>query len=185
MDVYFLKTLFQVILIIGAVATTAGTVGTLYFNKRIEEIAPYRQLIQTGVAKIEVLVSSERQINAHFMDGGTALAFAKGGEALLEMSSVDSWGRQIGNSQVRYWANLMLDQTHSSVGKPLNFFQVSEYIQIKFNRMQEETNVISGKIVCTLNSAVRIEIQILPQQIQNGTIFVRDLTGIFAGFPKN
>lgn len=184
MDSYLLKNISTAVLIGGAIATALGTVGTLYFGKRVETVAPYQQPIHTGIAAVEVTVSSDREANNHYIDRGAYICFAKGNDELLTMISSDSHARQIGGKRVVYRAYFDLEATHPAIEKPINFLKKSEYIQIRFDKIPSDIAILSGKAICTFNSAVRIEINIPPQEIKDGLIFVHNLRNVFSKFPE-
>ncbi|MBM4064703.1 MAG: hypothetical protein FJ266_03545 [Planctomycetes bacterium] len=144
--------------------------------ERMETESPYKKPIATLTATVEVLIESNEQINAHFMDRGGFLAFAKGTEPLLMTSSHESWGRQTGQGQVFYSGIFSLNATDSAVGRPLFFLKDVEYIQIVFDKIAPKSKVISGRAICIVNNLIRFEFVIPPQETTNNMIFIRDLS---------
>lgn len=196
MDPIVWKTMSQIAVFLGSGLALLGGIGTWYFGGQIEKIIPYRQPINTASATVEVFVASDEQINTHYMDRGGYLIFAKGQEKLLEISSQDSWARQIGEGRVLYKGIFNMDANDSSAGKPVNRLANSKYVQIFFHNIPKDKKVLSGKAICTINNDIRFEITIpeqMPTQIREdkagqrldtSLIFVRDLKDVFVNFEK-
>ncbi|MDO8795560.1 MAG: hypothetical protein Q7J25_13170 [Vicinamibacterales bacterium] len=141
-----------------------------------EESKPTRLPINTGSVTVEILVDSDQAFNNHFLDQGAFLAFGRGTEPLMILRSIDCFANQLGNKQVRWRAVLSLDAADSAVGKTVNFLRDAEFVQIEFGPMPPKSKIVRGMAILTLNSAVRIEIPILPQEAESMHIFIRDLS---------
>ena len=87
MDPYSLRTISWIILGIGAAFTLIGTIGTLYFGKRVETIGPYIQPILLATATVEVFIESDKNENITHMNKGGYICFVKDNKPLLIMSS--------------------------------------------------------------------------------------------------
>lgn len=196
MDPITWKTISHVAVFFGSGLALVGGIGTWYFGNQVEKIMPYRQPIKAASATVEVMVASDEQIDTHYMDRGGYLIFARGNEALLILSSQDSWARQLGGSRVLYKGIFNMDANASSAGKPVNYLPEAEYVQIFFHKIPKGKKVLSGKAVCIINNDVRFEIDI-PEQIpkkvpeneegqraDNNLILVRDLKSAFTNFKK-
>ena len=154
-----------------------------YLIERSEKVAPYRRPIQTASATVEVIIESEEDLNANYMDRGGYLAFGLDSQALLTMSSTQCRASQTGEGTVLYRGVFNMDVEDPAAGKPVSFLQEAEYAQIKFLPMPKESKVLGGKATCIFNSEVRIQIAIPPQETTEGRISVRGLKEAFSGFP--
>jgi hypothetical protein len=139
---------------------------------------PARQLIRTGSATIEVTTNSSDQTNSHFMDSGAYMAFGRAGEAMLVMRSLDCFGVQNGKGEVVWRAVLSLDANDPSVGKEIRFLQGAGLLELGFSPMPAKAQIKRGLVIVTLNSAVRLEIPIPAQVLEEKRIAIPDLTVI-------
>ena len=69
----------------------------------------------------------------------------------------------------------------SAVGKPVEFLQDAEYLQIAFATIPNGSTVLGGKAVVVLNGSQRFEFAIPPQKMQDFRIFVRRIQGFLGG----
>ncbi len=184
MDPNFGKTLSYIIVFFGTLCVLLGSIGTYYFGKQAEAIAPYKQKIRTATATVEVTILSEENIYINYMDSGGYIAFKKNNQALLTMSSTRCTAKQTGEGKVIYSAIFNMYAKDKAVGKPVYFIKDSDYIQIEFVPMPEKSKVLSGEAICTFNNNVRIEITILPQETKEKKISVSDLKDVFLEFEK-
>ena len=143
---------------------------------------PFEQPIHSGSSKIVVTIESKEDINYHFMDSGAYIAFGKRSEALMTMNSMDSFGISNGNNTVTYTANLNLDANDVSIGKTVRSLKETEFVQIGFTKMPENSKVIGGNVVCTINGIVRFEIKITSQKMLKDFILTRSLADTFKEF---
>jgi hypothetical protein len=172
------------IIFLGTALVLIGSMGTCYFGKRVEVIAPYKQPIRTATATVEVTIMSDKKINAKYLDRNSNITFIKGKEELLFMSSTQCRIWQTGEGKIIYRTLLNMDVADSAVGKPIYFLKEAEYAQIYFRQMPKESKVLDGKAICTFNNIVRIEITIPSQEIEKGLIFASDLENVFSEFVK-
>ena len=133
-------------------------------EKRTVHVNLYKQLIRTASATIEIIINSSENVDANFMDQGGYLAFAKGQIPLMIVSATTCIGKQIGGNKVLYRGVFNLDATSEATQKPVLFLKESEYVQIGFKPIPEKKEVLSGKVIVTINNGVRIEFPI-PHQI--------------------
>ena len=56
------------------------------------------------------------------------------------------------------------------MGQPVYFLRDAEVLEFEFLTMDKKANVLGGNVIITINNAVRLEITIPPQQIENGVI---------------
>ena len=184
MDPNFGKTLSYIIVFFGTACVLLGSIGTYYFGKQVESIAPYTQKIRTATATVEVTILSKEKVNTTYMGSGGYIAFGKNNQPLLIMSSTTCTAIQTGEGKVIYRTIFNMDAKDKAVGKPVYFIKDSDYIQIEFVPMPEKSKVLSGEAICTFNNNVRIEITILPQETKEKKIFVSDLKDAFLEFKK-
>lgn len=184
MDAYLWRTISYVAVFIGTALVLVGSVGTWYFGKRLEAIAPYKQPIRTATATVEAIIESNKALNTHYIDRGGYIIFGKGKESLLVMSSDNCYAKQTGENKILYRGVFNMDATDRAVGKPLYFLKETEYVQVIFLPMPKESKVLAGKAICTFNSIVQIEITIPPQKTIEGRFFARDLANVLSEFEK-
>ena len=72
---------------------------------------PGRQLVATGSATVEVYVQSTETFDNRFMDQGGYLAFGRGNDALMTLTSTECIAKQLGNNQVLWRGVFSLDAT--------------------------------------------------------------------------
>jgi len=184
MDPNFGKTLSYIIVFFGTLCVLLGSIGTYYFGKQVEAIAPYKQKIRTATATVVITISSKEKVNIKYMDEGGYIAFLKNNQPLLIMSSFTCTAIQTGEGKVIYRAIFNMDAKDKAVGKPVYFIKDSDCIQIEFVPMPEKSKVLSGEAICTFNNNVGIEITILPQETKEKKVFVSDLKDAFLEFEK-
>lgn len=207
MDAVFWRTFFSIISIIGAFLVIIGLVGIsiinwiaaflvfigvvgLHFaNIRAQKIIPYKQPIRSAIATIEFIISSDietdRPSSERYMGFGIRISFKKSNANLMILESPDFFETQDYRKLI-YNADLNMNVTESAIGDPIYLLKETDLVTIEFVQQPSAlsgSSVLSGKIICTLNSIVQLEISIPPQDIIDRQIFVRDLTSLFAQFP--
>lgn len=153
-------------------------------EKKTVPVNPYRQLIRTATATVEVTIKSDQQINTQFLDRGGYMAFGKGTTALLLMSSTTCFARQTGNGQVVYRGVFQLDATSEATQRPILFLKEADYVQIGFKPMPESMEVLGGKAICTLNNTVRVELPIPSQKMQKDIIMILNIQPTLSDFKE-
>ena len=143
---------------------------------------PYAQPIHSGSAKVVVTIQTSENIDSHFMDRGAYVAFGKGGQAIMVMNSIDSFGKSNGNNTATYNANVMLDANDVSIGKIVKTLKETEFVQLSFSSFPAKSIVLGGSVICTINGIVRLEVKIPPQQMSKDFIIANDLKGVFKDF---
>jgi hypothetical protein len=145
--------------------------------EQAERLSPLAQPIQTAGAVIEIVQVSKDAVDAHYMDSGAALAFAKGDQALMVLRSLDSFAVQNGKGEIVWRATLVLDLADVSVGKPVRSLRDSDFLEFLFGQLKEGAVIRDGSVAVTINSAVRLQAKI-PSQVasKDGRLFLRDLT---------
>lgn len=143
---------------------------------------PYKQPIRSGSSTIEVTIESSEQINTTFMDRGGYIAFGSKGNAIMVMSSNTSTGITSGKNQVTYKGVFNLDASDVAIGKIVNSLKHTEFVQISFAKMPEQSIVLGGKAICTINGIVRFEMDIQPQKISKDFIIINKLKETFKSF---
>lgn len=145
---------------------------------KLELEDPLYKPIASATATVEVNIESSDQINIRLMErGGGYLAFCRETDALLVTSSKDSYARQTGNNVVIYSAVFQMPATNSAVGKPIEFLKDSDYLQIKFLELPNNSKVLEGRAVVVINGSMRFEFLIPPQKMQEDIIFVKGIKG--------
>jgi len=104
------------------------------------------------------------------------VAIAQGSSTLLQASSHESWGNQLGNGIIRYRGVFTMPADSSAVGKPIQFLKQGQYLQIEFAKMPENSLVTEGKVIFVLNDLTRLAFDIPEQKSDARRVFVRDLS---------
>ena len=117
---------------------------------RLEKENPLKKPIASATSTVEIVIQSDQKINQHYMDSGGYLAFAKGTKTILTTSASNSWARQTGNGEVVYRGVFQMPATNSAVGKPIEFLESAEYLQILFYQIPKNSSVIIGKAIIVL-----------------------------------
>ena len=133
------------------------------------------QRIVTTTAKVEITIRSEEQVNARHPYNGAVLAFGKGTEALLTLSSVGSTAKQTGMGEVRYSSNLAMEATDKAFKQPLSFLQQIEYVHVRFDIIPPNSEVLSGTVVCIFNNTIPIELSVPSQKMRENFIRVSNI----------
>jgi hypothetical protein len=109
------------------------------------------------------------------MDSGAYLAFGKGSESLLTLSSTQSTAKQKGDGKVVYRAIVNMDVSDTAFRKPVRFVEETEFIQVFFLPMPKQSQVLAGKITGIFNGGAVLEMDIPAQTTTNGIISVGEL----------
>jgi len=131
--------------------------------------------IVTATATVEIVVRSEEQFNVHHPYQGAILAFGKGKEALLLLSSKESTARQMGKAEVRYSSELDMKPTDKSFKQPLSFLEQVEYAQVRFEIIPPDSEVLSGTVICIFNNNIPIELSVPSQKMLGNLITIRHI----------
>ena len=143
---------------------------------RLEQQDPLRQPIASATATVVLTIQSDAEVNSHFMDRGGYAVIAQSNAALLQASSHESWGNQLGNSVVRYRGVFTMPADSSAVGKPIEFLRHADYIQTEFLKMPTNSLVTGGKVIFVINDSTRLEFAVPEQRSDERRVFIRDLT---------
>jgi len=145
---------------------------------------PYRELIRTATATVEVTIRSSEEIDGRYITAGGYLAFVIKSGAILLVSSPECFGKQIGEERVQYHGVFDLDTTDIYTKNHIYALKNTEYIQIVFVPIPDNSQVLSGKAVVTINNSVRIEFDVPAQQMTNSNILIKDIQAYFRDFKK-
>lgn len=87
------------------------------------------------------------------------------------------------NHVIVWRANLALDSSDPINGMPVSVLENARYIKIRFYNPWP-LKVRSGQLVMVINSMIRFEMEIPPQEAADGEVIVRDLPGLTAKLKK-
>ena len=139
------------------------------------EAEPYRKPILSATASVRAIVESQEDMDTHFIDRGGWLAFAKGDTALMVTGSHESRAKQTGKGEVVYRGEFTMDPSDVAAGKPVSCLADADFVQIKFLKIPPQARILGGKAICTINSTVRLEFGIPPQNSNDGLILIPNL----------
>ncbi len=131
--------------------------------------------ILAATATVEIAIRSKEQVNARHPYQGAVLAFGKGKEALLSMSSEGSRVKQMGTDQVHYSSELNMKASDKAFRQPLSLLQQAEYAQITFEIIPQNSEVLSGTVICIFNNDVSIELTVPQQRMREHLIMIPDI----------
>ena len=103
---------------------------------------------------------------------GGYIAFFKGRNAYLVMSSRESNVRWVGENESVYRSIVKADATQEGVGKPMDFLKTTDFIQIGFNKIKKGMTITEGKAICTFNGSVQISFDIPEQTLLNDHVTI-------------
>jgi hypothetical protein len=169
----------------GIVLALAAAVGNRIVAKRIEAVSPYFQKIKTASATVEIYIDSSEDVNNHFMDRGGYLALLKDNKQFFGVSSTDSNEFQQGNNTVLYRGIFSLDVSYPGFDLSIQELQLADSAEIKFLMIPEQCRVIKGRAIIIINGSIQLDIQVPPQNINNGVIAIPDINYIFLNFPRS
>lgn len=189
MDPIVWRTISHIAVFAASGLALMGGIGTWYFGNKVEKIMLFRQPILAASATVEVIVASDEQVNAHYMDAGGNLILGKGNHKKLEglllmLHSQDSWANQLGEGRVRYRGIFNMDVNDVAAGKPVNHLSEAEFALIFFKMLPTEKKVLGGKAAFTINNDVRFDINIPEQKPFGGIIVGGDLSEAFSNFEQ-
>lgn len=184
MDYILLRNICTIIAIVGTGFGFVGGIGSYVFQNLSEKVAPFIQPIRTASATVEVVIESDADINANFMDSGGYLTLAKDHKPLIITASTQSIGKKIGDKEVMYRGVFNMDASDSAVGQQIKYLQDADITQIVFFQIPKNSTVIRGNAILTINSEFRLEIKIPKQTMINEFILVNDLKKTFSIFNK-
>jgi hypothetical protein len=142
-------------------------------------VNPLKKPIASAAAEVEVTIKSDEQVRARYMHEGGYLGFVKDRQFLLLTSNTQSRARQSGKGEVIYKGNFQIQSDHSVIGEPIQILQTADLIQIMFRKIPPNSQVLKGKASVIINGNMRFEFEILPQQMQNDKIIIRDIRNKF------
>jgi hypothetical protein len=137
-----------------------------------ELINPIAQPVRIATATVDIVAESPDDVNTTFMDSGGYLAFGKGKDVLMVLSSTQSSARQTGHNAVNWRGVLNMDARDPSIGKPVRFLRNAEYLQIGFRQLKPRSHIKSGTIAVTINGAVRLDFPVPEQEMNENRIVV-------------
>ena len=144
--------------------------------ERIQELEnPLKKTIASATANVEVIIKSDEEVNTIYMVDGGALCFVKDRQPLLLTSGTQSKAKQTGKGEIIYKGVFHMQPDHPSAGKPIEFLQASNLIQIVFVKIPEKSQVMGGKASVVINGDTRFEYEILPQQMRGNYIFIQNI----------
>ena len=177
-----LYVVFKGTLALGAVAGSIYAVVILvnYFGGQDEkgQIPKGRiedQPIVSVRATVEIAIRSEEQVNARHPYNGAVLAFGKGTEALVTLSSRESQAKQMGTGEVRYSSELDMKVTDKAFKQPLSLLQQVEYAQVRFEIIPPNSDVLSGTVICIFNNNIPIQVSVSPQKMRENLITIPNI----------
>ena len=145
--------------------------------------SPYRELIRNATATVEVTISSSEKVNTHFLDQGGGLAFMINDyQSILLVSAMECSGKQTGGDRVQYRGVFNLDTTSNYTKNCVYALKNTEYILVIFVPIPENSYVLEGKAIVTINNTVRIEFNIPAQQMVGNLIVIEDIEDSFKEF---
>jgi hypothetical protein len=151
-------------------------------EQQIAALHPFRQPIVSATAIMQLAVKSDKEIRQQVHGGGGAfLVFAKGGDQLLRAGSDEYSAIQTGKGQIHYTSTLTMSPNSLVLGHPVSFLQNVESIKLTFRGkgMEENGEILSGRVLCIINSSTPLVFAIPRQTIQGKEITISDIREVF------
>lgn len=136
MDPYFLKTVFTIMLIIGAIATAAGTIGTVVYNLKVAKLAPYKEPVMSATATILMTIETDRPREITHMMKGAYISFKKNEEIFFEQTATEYSTHLLDNNQMAYFTNLNANLAQPFIGQPIE--SIGEDGRRKYSHIRSE-----------------------------------------------
>ena len=128
----------------------------------------YKDLIRTSTATVDITVQSEQDKSRTVLgEGGGYLAFCKGSNALLVNIQSNYDVTQSGESEFVYSGVFNMDVSSETTKETVKYLEQTEYIQIRYSDMPDNTQVLNGKAIVTINNSVRFEFDVPPQPMNS------------------
>lgn len=143
--------------------------------EKLRQQDPIRQPIVSCTVSVSVFTKSDEKLNSHFPTVGGYVLIGQGRAAILQASSHETWGKQLGNGIVRYSGTFTMPAESSTIGMPVKALKRGEYIQIEFSTMPENSFVTMGTAIFVINDITHLEFEIPEQQADGQRVFIRDL----------
>lgn len=183
----FLIIIGIVIIGVGAVVKSIDSIVTFY-NKiasketqsEIQADSIIDKSILTATSTVEITIRSDEEVDTQYAYSGASLAFGKGKEALLVMSSKECKAKQTGTGGVRYRSTLNMQAMDKGFKQPLSLLEEAEYLQISLQPIPPDSDILSGKAIFIFNNNISIEIQIPSQKMRGKLIIIRNMDPILA-----
>jgi hypothetical protein len=150
-------------------------------EQQIAALHPFRQPIVSATAIMQPAVKSDKEIRRQVHGGGAVLVFSKGKEQLLRAGSDEYSAVQTGKGQIRYTSTLTMSPNSSVLGHPVAVLQNVESIKLTFRGMGMEENgeILFGRVLCIVNSSTPLVFAIPSQTIQGKEITIPDIREVF------
>jgi hypothetical protein len=175
MDPFLWRTISYVVLSAGTVFVLFGTIGTWYFSNLAEQAAPYRQSVRNAAAQVDVVMQTEKPVNSFYKADVAYLIFRRGSDALLTTADYGNSEIPQSNDRTMLRGVFHMDANDPAVGRPVSDLQKAEFVEIRFVQMPTNARIVGGHAIVTVNSAVRLEMNIPEQYPKDGLIFVREI----------
>jgi len=143
--------------------------------ERLESENPLEKPMASCSSTIEVIIKSDDAKNAHWIDQGGFLAFGRGDSALLSTGGSECNVNQTGKGEIVYRGLFQMPADDSAVGKPISTLKETEYLQVQFQQLPTDCEVLSGKVICVINGSIRLQFNVPPQHSSGKNIFIRDV----------
>ena len=142
---------------------------------RLDNKDALKRPITSVLAIVEIVIRSDLKINNNHTDNSGSLALCRGSDTLLLASSDRFYKRQNEEGKVMYRGVFQMSDTDSAVNKPINELDETEYLQIEFFAVPQNSTVVDGKVTIIINTSRRFDFQIPPQKMQEDLVFVRQI----------
>lgn len=154
-------------------AAVDGTTGALKdLTARLDASSPVRQALLTASASVEIVVRSDRDVDAHDIGCPSRVTFYKGQDPLLELSASDCFLKQQGGARVAWRAEVQMSPGNTGAGRPVASLAEADRVDAEIELIEAGAEVLGGKVACTLNSAIRVEVPISNQTTRGGRVTV-------------
>lgn len=150
------------------------------------ELSPAHQKISTMTASLTVYDATNGTLFGNFKDDfnyrAVYITLFGDKKPIVELRTREYSANTL-NHEIVWRANLALDSSDPINGMPVSVLENARYIKIRFYNPWP-LKVRSGQLVMVINSMIRFEMEIPPQEAADGEVIVRDLSGLTARLEK-
>lgn len=148
-----------------------------------KKMDPMVKPIASAESYSEITIRSDKNLNFNYMDRGGYVAFAKGSSAILMTSGTQSEVSSKDGKSI-YSGHFLMRPDDTAIGNPVNSLKSSEYIQIFFNQIPPNSEIIEGKVNIVINGELRFTFPIPAQTMSNEKIFTRNIKEVLSEHEK-
>jgi hypothetical protein len=144
-------------------------------QQKIDALNPVRQPISFVITNVSVTLRANHQKRFGPDARGAGITFVKGDKPLLIGFTINPSAHQSIQGVVHYFLDIPIDVTSPAFGQPASFLREAETINIRFNAIPENSEIIGGHVICVINGSILLNFRIPPQTAKEWLIKIPDI----------